>query len=163
MTKNKEILKNLASKEITSSVEKNRARIKNRLMLKESRKIALAVLLKLDELGWNQKTLAEKMEVSPQQVSKIVKGKENLTLQTIVALQSILDLPILASYFANNFVAKKEETVLMQEFDYSTFTTPFSAERNYKSKGLRITTRKKKYVHNQVSSTPSKPNHLIIA
>lgn len=34
------------------------------------------------------------MEVSPLQISKIVRGKENLTLETQIKLQSILDIPI---------------------------------------------------------------------
>ena len=70
-------------------------------MLKESQRIALKVLLKLDELGWTQKDLATKMSVSPQQVNKIVSGKENLTIETQIQLQNILDIPVLASYYEN--------------------------------------------------------------
>lgn len=70
-------------------------------MLHESQQIALKVLMKLEDLGWSQKDLAEKMEVSPQQISKIVSGKENLTIETQIKLQKILDVPILASYYEN--------------------------------------------------------------
>jgi len=41
------------------------------------------------------------MEVSPQQISKIVSGKENLTIETQIKLQEILSIPILASYYEN--------------------------------------------------------------
>jgi transcriptional regulator with XRE-family HTH domain len=41
------------------------------------------------------------MGVSPQQISKIVSGKENLTIETQIRLQRILKLPILASFFDN--------------------------------------------------------------
>jgi plasmid maintenance system antidote protein VapI len=57
------------------------------------------VLNRLAELNWTQKRLAEAMEVSPQQISKIVSGKENLTIETQIKLQEILSIPILASYY----------------------------------------------------------------
>lgn len=98
---NKEKFMRLVSDERTDTIERNRERIKNRAMLKESQKIALKVLLKLDELRWTQKDLAAKMGVSPQQVNKIVSGKENLTIETQIQLQDILDIPILASYYEN--------------------------------------------------------------
>lgn len=91
----------LVSDEKPDTIERNRERIKNRAMLKESQRIALKVLLKLDELGWTQKDLATKMAVSPQQVNKIVSGKENLTIETQIQLQNILDIPVLASYYEN--------------------------------------------------------------
>lgn len=57
--------------------------------------------MKLDKLGWSQKDLAKKMEVSPQQISKIVSGKENLTIETQIRLQNILNIPVLASFYEN--------------------------------------------------------------
>lgn len=48
---NKENFKALVSKETTNTVERNRARIKNRSRLRESQQIALKVLNKLDEPG----------------------------------------------------------------------------------------------------------------
>lgn len=99
MKTNKEKFKTLVSKEKTNTIIKNRERIKNRTRLRESQDIALKVLTKLDELNWSQKRLAEELGVSPQQVSKIVKGRENLTLETQLKLQQILDIPILASYY----------------------------------------------------------------
>jgi isoleucyl-tRNA synthetase len=58
----------------------NKELIDKRLMLRESRNIAFKVLEKLDELGWTQKDLAEKMAVTPQYVSKVLKGKEECLL-----------------------------------------------------------------------------------
>ncbi|HSD07645.1 helix-turn-helix transcriptional regulator [Flavobacterium sp.] len=92
----------LVSSEKTNTIAKNRERIKNRAMLRESQNIALKVLDRLDELHWTQKKLAIELDVSPQQVSKIIKGQENLTLETQIKLQDILDIPILASYFEKN-------------------------------------------------------------
>jgi transcriptional regulator with XRE-family HTH domain len=96
---NKEKFKNLVSDEKTDTIQRNRTRIKNRARLRESQAIALKVLDKLDELGWSQRKLAQAMDVSPQQITKIVKGKENLTLETQTKLQDILDIPILATYY----------------------------------------------------------------
>lgn len=103
MKSNKEKFLSLVSKENTNTVDKNRERIKNRARLRESQYIALKVLDKLDEKGWTQKKLAVAMNVSPQQISKIVSGKENLTLDTQIKIQTILDIPILASYYENIF------------------------------------------------------------
>lgn len=96
----------LVSEENTEILKRNKERIKNRPMLRQSQNIAIKVLMKLDELGWSQKNLATKMEVSPQQVNKIVSGKENLTLETQEKLQRILDVPILASYYENKEAPK---------------------------------------------------------
>ena len=97
--KNKEKFLKLVSPDQTNSVLKNKQNILNRAMLQESQKIALKVLNRLAELNWTQKRLAEAMEVSPQQISKIVSGKENLTIETQIKLQEILSIPILASYY----------------------------------------------------------------
>ncbi|MCU4155228.1 helix-turn-helix transcriptional regulator [Carboxylicivirga sp. A043] len=98
MKTNKEKFLNLVSKEETNTLNKNKERIRNRKRLRESQAIAMKVLEKLEEPGWTQRRLAQEMGVSPQQITKIVKGKENLTLETIVKLQDILDIAILATY-----------------------------------------------------------------
>ena len=95
---NKEKFLNLVSADDTQTIPELKQRIKNRAMLRESNQIAIKVLTRLDELGWSQKDLAQKMEVSPQQITKIVSGKENLTIETQVKLQTILDIPVLAGY-----------------------------------------------------------------
>lgn len=111
---NKEKFLALVSEEDPGTLERNRERIKNRAILRESQQIALKVLLKLDDLGWSQKDLAEKMGVSPQQISKIVSGKENLTIETQIKLQNILDIPVLASYYEKK-TEKLEEQILSFE------------------------------------------------
>lgn len=97
MTK-KEKFNALISKEKTNTLVHSQERRKNRKRLRESQAIAIKVLDKLDELGWTQRKLARAMGVSPQQITKIIKGKENLTLDTQVRLQEVLDIPILATY-----------------------------------------------------------------
>jgi transcriptional regulator with XRE-family HTH domain len=46
------------------------------------------------------------MQVSPQQISKIVKGQENLTLETIANLEIALGIKIIDVDFNNKPVAK---------------------------------------------------------
>ena len=102
---NKEKFLALVSREDQNTLERNRERIRNRSMLRESQQ---------DDLGWTQKGLAKAMEVSPQQITKIVSGKENLTLETQIKLQNLLDIPVLASYYENS-AEKLEQMILTFE------------------------------------------------
>lgn len=93
---NKEKFLKLVSGADTALISEVEERIKSRAMLRESQNIALKVLARLDELAWSQRRLAEAMGVSPQQVSKIVSGKENLTIESLVKLEQVLAIPFLA-------------------------------------------------------------------
>jgi transcriptional regulator with XRE-family HTH domain len=62
---------------------------------KNARKVALRVLHILKERGISQTELAEMMGVSRQQVTKIVKGKENFTFETIDKLERALDVTLM--------------------------------------------------------------------
>ena len=126
---NKEIFLELVSSADIKSVEKIKWRIANREWLRESQKIAFKVLEKLDKLGWSQKDLAEKMNVSPQYINKIVKGSENLTLETQIKLQNVLDIPILASYYENQFKVMQELIVTFKEIGKYLVSKPI--EPNY--------------------------------
>ena len=121
---NKEKFLALVSNEKSDTLERIRERIKNRAMLRESQQIAIKVLMKLDELGWSQKDLAQKMGVSPQQITKIVSGKENLTIETQIKLQNILDIPVLASYYENKEKGKGE-FILNVEKQFVNIEKPF--------------------------------------
>ena len=92
---NKEKYLAKVSKDETDTVKRARERIKNREWLKVSQEIALQVLNKLDDLVWTKQDLAEKMVSTEEDVSKIVSGKENLTLETILKLQRILNIRIM--------------------------------------------------------------------
>jgi len=92
---NKETFKALVSQEDTNAVEELKARIARRSYTRYSKKIALSILIRLDELQWKQKDLAEKMGVRPQQVNKWVKGNENFTLETLGKLSEILGVELI--------------------------------------------------------------------
>ena len=68
---------------------------KNRAWFKKSVDIALKVLDVLDARNMSQAELATKLKVSRQQVSKIVKGQENLTLETISKLEDVLGVTLM--------------------------------------------------------------------
>ena len=75
--------------------EKALKRRENRPWQKHAQKIAVKVLVAMRSQKMKQKELAEKMGVSPQQISKIVKAQENLTLQSIAKLENALQVNLI--------------------------------------------------------------------
>ena len=63
--------------------------------LSKSRRIALGVLYYLDEKGMTKKELADRMGVTPTYVGKLLKGKENLSLETISKIEDALGVELL--------------------------------------------------------------------
>lgn len=74
--------------------DKARQRNVDKLWLKKSRAIAFRVLDALKAKKMTQVQLAKLLDVSPQQVNKIVKGRENLTLETISKLEDALSISL---------------------------------------------------------------------
>jgi antitoxin component HigA of HigAB toxin-antitoxin module len=70
-------------------------RRENREWLRYSQFIAMRMLDRMEELGMTQKHLAELMGCSQQYVSRILKGKENLSLETLSKIECALDISIL--------------------------------------------------------------------
>ena len=87
-------LKKIVSNEKSGWAEKSKWRAKNDDWLEDSFKVALIVLRSLRNQKVSQKELAERMNVTPQQVNKIVKGKENLSLETLNKLKRALGVDI---------------------------------------------------------------------
>lgn len=65
--------------------------------MKYSMQIALKVRSKMKADGITQCVLASKLGCTQQYVSLILKGKENLTLETIAKLESVLQIPLWGS------------------------------------------------------------------
>lgn len=105
----KEKLSKLASNQPSDWKEKAQYRRENREWLKKSAAIAVRVLDALKTQNLSQKNLAERMNISPQQISKIVKGQENLTLETISNLEGALGIQILDETSALNTKASKRK------------------------------------------------------
>ena len=66
----------------------------NKEWLRYSQMIAMKMLDRMEELGLTQKMLAERMGCSQQYVSKVLRGKENLSLETLCKIENALDLHI---------------------------------------------------------------------
>lgn len=67
----------------------------NQIWLRRSRRIAMLMLSKMEELELTQKALAQRMGCSQQYISKILKGQENLSLETICKIEGALSLQLL--------------------------------------------------------------------
>jgi len=88
-------LNKLISNETSQRKEKAQKRISERDWKSNSRAVALTVLTQLRIKNLSQTELAGLMGVSRQQVSKIVKGQENLTFETVSKLEKALGVMIM--------------------------------------------------------------------
>lgn len=90
------MLASLSAGKTSGAVQAVLDRRANRGWLNHSRKIALQILDALQENQMTQKFLAEKLlMVSPQYVSRVVRGKENLTLEQIAKFEQALGIELI--------------------------------------------------------------------
>ena len=68
---------------------------KKKEWLRVTQYIAIKMLEKMDAENISQKQLAERLHCSQQYISKILKGNENLSLETIIKIESALGLELL--------------------------------------------------------------------
>jgi transcriptional regulator with XRE-family HTH domain len=89
----------IASKEVSTWKQEANERRSNSDWTKRSFKIAVRILREIraqkEVNGMTQKKLSEEMGVSPQYVNKVLKGKENLTLETISKIESVLGITLI--------------------------------------------------------------------
>lgn len=67
----------------------------NKDWLDKSAKIAIKVIRALRKINWSQKDLAIELGVSAQQVNKILKGRENLSLKSVSKIEKVLGIELL--------------------------------------------------------------------
>lgn len=87
---NFEKLNELAADRSKEVIRKSEELEKNRNWLRMSRMIALAIRYHLRKAEITQKTFADILGVSPAYVGKLLKGNENLTLETICRVQDVI-------------------------------------------------------------------------
>lgn len=91
-------LNKIASKKQSDWLIEAKERAANAVWRDKSVKIAIRVLREIEKQkesnSMTQKKLAKEMGVSPQYIHKIVKGQENLTLETISKLENALGVPL---------------------------------------------------------------------
>ena len=96
----------------------------NKKWIDQSSKVAINVLEALSQKGLSQKDLAQKMNVSAQQVNKIIKGKQNLTFENVgklekaleISLMKIIDYKPITEIKTNSTQIKSAPTTLINEF-----------------------------------------------
>lgn len=75
-------------------------RAKSEGWLPYSRKIAIRTAMAMKRQNITRSEVATRMGCSPQYVSRLLKGEENLSLETICKLENALNVPILQYEFA---------------------------------------------------------------
>ena len=105
-------------------IEEAKQRQDNKAWLKHSQKIAIKILKTLRE-NKNNKTgissqveLAKALDVKPQYVNKLVKGKENLTLETISKIESALNIKLIADKKTVVKEVVRKEYIVKKEYIY---------------------------------------------
>jgi ribosome-binding protein aMBF1 (putative translation factor) len=79
--------------------EEAQYRVENRAWLRHSQMIAMRVLDEMENKGLTQKEFAQRVGCSQQYISRILKGKENLSIETISKIEAALGVSILEIRF----------------------------------------------------------------
>ena len=69
----------------------------NRAWLRRSQAVAIKMLDRMDEMKWTQQQVAEKLGCSQQYVSRMVKGRENLSLEMLSKIEDVLGVIVFAA------------------------------------------------------------------
>ncbi len=85
----------------TTWIKEAKYRQENEYWLDVSSDIALAVLRNLRKTGMTQREFAELMGCSPQYIGKVLKGSENLTLQTICKMEKVLQIKLIETPYSH--------------------------------------------------------------
>lgn len=78
--------------------------------LRHSQRIAAKVLLHMKQQGLTQKVLAERMNCTQQYVSKILKGKENMSLDILTKLEEALGISLIFDGHQALYPSTEEES-----------------------------------------------------
>jgi len=113
-----EKLNRFISNQPSKWIEEATWREQNADWLDRSFLIALKVLRTLRKNNLSQVWLADELKVSPQHISKIIKGSENLTLETISKLEKALGIRLLeVPGFYGNIVHAAEQCLSCKKYE----------------------------------------------
>ena len=131
----------------------------NKQWLKNSAKVAIKLNRALRDQGLSQNDLADRLNVTKQQVSKWLKGKENLTFQTVSKLELVLGIKLMTIISPEEIQAMIEKEVLearrtwTKTLDYLKRDLAIKApEASYSSSKLSESV---PYEYEEVESNPS--------
>lgn len=106
MALNRQQLDAVAKPRPAKNVRRSQERTENHEWMRMSQDIALGIHRHLRLTNTTQKEFAERMGVSPAYIGKLLKGRENLTLETIWKIQELLGV----SFFSSPFHYKIHDT-----------------------------------------------------
>lgn len=109
---NLEKLAEIAKPRSEKALEVTQRRKDSREWLRISQDIALCLHYYLRKMKMTQKELAEKLGVSPTYVGKLLKGQENLTLETIFNLQRVIGQELVSVFRPYEYKEVLEKTNL---------------------------------------------------
>ena len=142
MAINTKRLEELAKPRNERAQRKAEERRKNREWLTYSQDIALALHYYMREEGMTQRDLADKMGVSSVYVSKLLKGGENLTLETICKIQEVVDeqlINILQPYEKSRIILLAKPYDASQDVELSqTYYTNIQAQDHYQHVNTKL-------------------------
>ncbi|MFA5656924.1 MAG: helix-turn-helix transcriptional regulator [Dysgonamonadaceae bacterium] len=114
-----ERINEVVSKDLSPWKERTIERRKKRDWTDRSNKIAIMILREIRKQkpinGMTQKKLADEMDVTPQYINKVVKGKENLTLETVSKFEEILGIRLLEVPSSKASPLKQEEVIAVSK------------------------------------------------
>ena len=86
-------------KDKTKVIDRIRARTKpeNVQFIQKNLEISHQIAVRLEEKGWSQKELARQLGKQESEVSKILSGRHNITLNTITKIEAIFDEDIIVT------------------------------------------------------------------
>lgn len=92
---NKEKLLGIVVEDKNNTLKKIRWRKENQEWLRKSKAIAIRILTAIRDQGISQRELANRLDVSAQQVNKWVKGQENFKIDTISKIEKALGVVLI--------------------------------------------------------------------
>lgn len=113
-------LKEISTKISDKDRKTSEFRKKNRKWLKKSSQIALSIMHQIDERGITKTELASMIGVSPSYIGKLLRGNENLTLETITKLEEVLEVELVIinrTYYQAPIYVMVSETESFQSTD----------------------------------------------
>lgn len=99
MALNRTKLDAMAKPRTTENIKRSQQRTKNREWMRMSQNIALGIHRHLRMTNTTQKEFAALMGVTPAYIGKLLKGQENLTLETIWKIQELIGISFFTSPF----------------------------------------------------------------
>lgn len=127
---NLEKLKSIATNK-SNWLEEAKTRQSNKEWMKYSQKIAIKILQALRAKKMKQTELADIIGVSAQQVNKIVKGQENLTIETIYKLEQALAISLIFSEaesftFIKEYPSENSQFIIHTQFEKESVASKIS-------------------------------------